>query len=264
MQTRSRNSLNASDHRASDSPKADESGMFPPSTKCYHGEDMVGDSEGDGRYEAKPEPKIIHNIRPRLSMNQPLHSSQALASTSMEQIEGKLCRVEMAIDTHFVPGDPAMKQLVDAFSALEAVDPAALELIEKEEERTRLTVETCISNLMAHAGELMSRKAPCKLRFHSIPSLTVDIVIEPSKHDGEEIDRPGIHDQCWVNGVSVGNRCGAVSAFGVLAAPVLAAYFRMAADVHPAAAKPTKADPHPNTYWSEMREKLYASKPKEK
>lgn len=32
--------------------RADEHGNFPPSTKCYNGEDMVGDPEGDGKYES--------------------------------------------------------------------------------------------------------------------------------------------------------------------------------------------------------------------
>ena len=210
---------------------------------------------------------IKHNIRPRLAMNQPLHPSQALASTTMEQIEGKLCRVEMAVDTHFEPGHPIMAKLVEAYNSLSAFDDAdvlsAYDSIEKEEEARRLSVETVLSNLMAHAGELMSRKAPCKLRFHSLPSLTVEIVIEP-RHDAESEEpdptRPGIWDQCRVNGIDVGNRCGAVSAFAMLAAPAFTAYFRCAADVyHGVPVKVTKADPHPNTYYSELREKLYKS-----
>jgi hypothetical protein len=94
-----------------------------PQEECFDG--TLGKIAGlDTRVVRSPHserlaPLIIHNKRPTLAMNQPLQPEDARAHTTMEQICGGLCRVQMHLDFHATPGHQIMKKLVDAFNELQ-------------------------------------------------------------------------------------------------------------------------------------------------
>jgi len=197
----------------------------------------------------------LHNIRPRLAMNQPLVPAQAQRLTTMAQIEGRsLCRLEMHVDAHFEPGDPRMKALVDAFSAVE-------EPMDEDGNRPKgealelLPVELVLGNVAAHAGEIMSMKAPGACGFSPIPGMpSVKFRVEPDMEPDPNYGALGqnVWDSTWINDVSCGNRCGGRSAFLMICAPYFAEYYRCCADVYRLSSAPTE-------YYRVMRERLYAT-----
>lgn len=61
---------------------------------------------------------IIHNKRPLWAANQPLKPEDARAGTTMSQIQGDLCRLQLTLDMHFTPGDPRVEALCKAALAI--------------------------------------------------------------------------------------------------------------------------------------------------
>lgn len=196
---------------------------------------------------------VAHNIRPRLSMNQSLSPIQATRLTTMEQVEGKLCRIQMCLDSHFPAGHPAVRKLIEGFQELEEADPNALESITLVEAETRLPVELVLGNFAYHIHLVATMPVPGKLRFSCLPGM------DPIEVRSEKLSNGP--DWYHVNGVSCGNVHGAISAVSVLVAPYLRDYFRMIGDLH--GQKAAKEDDH---YYTEQRERLYATlkvKPRE-
>lgn len=200
---------------------------------------------------------LLHNIRPQLSLNQPLTPAQAQRGTTLEQIERKLCRMQMTLDFHYEPGDSRAKSLLDAFSTVE-------EPVDENGDRSQsvalelLPVECVLGNVAAHAGEIMSMRAPGACGFSPIPGMpSVKFRVEPDRSPDEAYGAPGWNtwDQTWINSIHCGNRCGGRSAFLVLCAPYFAEYYRCAA----AAFKLEQTEQPGAAYYRGLREKLYTT-----
>jgi hypothetical protein len=91
----------------------------------------------------------------------------------------------------------------------------------------KISLETLLGNFAYHVQTISTEKAPGKVRCSCVPDLPcVDIVITPCQNATLDNDSKScdIWDQCIVNGVNVGNRCGAISAYTKLVAPFLAKY----------------------------------------
>ena len=104
--------------------------------------------------------------------------------------------------------------------------------------RKAISLETIIGNICSHAqtiateraaGILDSNKHPAagNLRFHSVPGMEpAAVCIKPAHSSDSGKNEAGnslghVWDQCTVNGVHQGNRCGAISAFAQLCSSAL-------------------------------------------
>lgn len=69
---------------------------------------------------------IIHNKAPLWSCNRPLKPHEAKAGTTMDQICGEMCRLQLTLDLHFPPGDPVVAQLYNLLNKLMPVQNGVL------------------------------------------------------------------------------------------------------------------------------------------
>jgi hypothetical protein len=94
------------------------------------------------------------------------------------------------------------------------------------------TLETIMGNFASHCQDLATAKAPFKTRMAPIPGMpAIEIEVKPC-HNGHPENGDGrflgpVWDDCSILGISVGNRCGLISAYSLLVNHYLGKLFKI-------------------------------------